>query len=245
MSRGALPPALPCVGSASFICGTLSPVSVDSLTTARPRSSSMSAGTSVDSLPCACRLSETRSDGSSSVDCSGVHLPPRHTSSVVGVADMPRSVVMFFWREKAVVASKVRIMKSVKSVYFQYSSSSHSTEQKSWKHAIGDVICCLYSSPKLGSGMSNELAPKSSRRAVTSRAPRPSAAAYSESGSSVGQSSGRAAASSASSSYCCRWNLKSSRPSLARATGTISGLPRWRGGTSLSSAPSSALARPW
>ena len=36
---------------------------------------------------------------------------------------------------------------SVTSVYFQYSSSNHSTQQKSWKTAIGEVICSRYSSP--------------------------------------------------------------------------------------------------
>ena len=38
---------------------------------------------------------------------------------------------MFRWREKAVVASKIRIIPRVISVYFQYSSNNQSAAQKS------------------------------------------------------------------------------------------------------------------
>ena len=108
----------------SSTCGTLSPVSVDSLTTARPRSSRQSAGTwpglglglepapnpnpnanpypnpltltrtRVDSVPRSARLSEIRSPGRRSAEVSGAHAPSRCTSSGVGAEDMPRSVVM-------------------------------------------------------------------------------------------------------------------------------------------------------
>ena len=44
------------------------------------------------------------------------------------------------WREKAVVPSKARIMKSVNIVYFQYSSSIQSTQQKSCRGRGGRAM---------------------------------------------------------------------------------------------------------
>ena len=104
--------------------------------------------------------------------------------------DIPRSVCMFRWREKAVVASKIRIMPSVINVYFQHSSSSQSAAQKSWKHATGDYSCSAYSSPNAGSGISNEFEPKSSTPPLASLDVSPGADAYDASGSAVGQPSG-------------------------------------------------------
>ena len=71
------------------------------------------------------------SPGSSEVDGTVAHPPDRNTLSWVARVDIPRSVCMFRWREKAVVASKIRIIPSVISVYFQYSSNSQSAAQKS------------------------------------------------------------------------------------------------------------------
>ena len=46
-----------------------------------------------------------------------------------------------------------------------------------WKTAMGEVICSRYSSPKEGSGMLNELPPKSSLRTAACRRLSPSLAA--------------------------------------------------------------------
>ena len=46
-----------------------------------------------------------------------------------------------------------------------------------WKTAMGEVICSRYSSPKEGSGMLNELPPKSSVRTAACRRLSPSLAA--------------------------------------------------------------------
>mmetsp|Transcript_27019 Transcript_27019/g.66904 ORF Transcript_27019/g.66904 Transcript_27019/m.66904 type:complete len:478 (-) Transcript_27019:855-2288(-) len=230
MSRGAAATA-GVTARASFICGTDSPVSVDSLTTAAPRSSTQSAGTRVVSLPSA-RVREMRSPGRRSVELTDAHAPLRKALREKALLDMPRRVSMLRCREKAVVPSKARIMKRVKRVYFQYSSSIQRTQQKSWKMAIGEESCSWYSSHSVGSGMEKELLPCSSCARAAALRSSPAAEAYSRSGRSMGHCSAPTVPTPVVGSTCtwyfCRWYVKKSAPFDAASSGTSAGFPRWR-----------------
>mmetsp|Transcript_25973 Transcript_25973/g.60814 ORF Transcript_25973/g.60814 Transcript_25973/m.60814 type:complete len:331 (-) Transcript_25973:942-1934(-) len=191
---------------ASFICGTDSPVSVASLTTAEPLNTSRSHGTtslpggggglfffpSVESaapfsflttaspafFSGTLRVSEMRSPGTRSVVVSWCHLASRYTIRGVGLEAMLPRVLKVRSRWKAVVASSMKIEKRVKIVYCQYSSSIHRMAQKSWKMAMGARSWLLKRSRNLGGGMRISFFPNISSLASIPSLRMPQARAY-------------------------------------------------------------------
>mmetsp|Transcript_67444 Transcript_67444/g.119583 ORF Transcript_67444/g.119583 Transcript_67444/m.119583 type:complete len:262 (-) Transcript_67444:655-1440(-) len=246
--------------SASFICGTDSPVRVASLTTALPRSRTQSQGTTSTAaallpsaaMPESCHLREIRSPGRRSVVVSCCHFEFRYTCRWKGLAAMPLSMPRVRSRWKAVVASSRTIVKRVNSVYCQYSSRSQRMAVKSWNMAMGDSSCDRRSSRKRGWAMDRRLMPNVSLRASASSAvATPWLLRYSRIGRSTGyltptmaprsfdpapvSSSGPRASASATemNSYTPLWNSKHSRPVRAdRVISHMAGWPRFgRGST--------------
>ena len=118
-------------GSPSFICGVDSPVSMASLTTADPRTRTMSAGTTHCCDPVNVRW--TTSNGNRSRQLTVTTFPFLRTSTGNG-GQLPMSFMLCMERRRCMtwMHSSIVIMKPLNTAKSQYSSRTSSRTQKIW-----------------------------------------------------------------------------------------------------------------